>query len=288
MPENSESRRTLCASNSTRYGLHSHGYVLGKTLGSGTYAKVKVALCVKTNKQVAIKIISKKSAPKDFFTNYLPREIISMKLVEHENVTKLYKVITTDHHTYLVMELAENGDLLDYINARRYLSEPTARNFFGDFVNGMDMCHSMHVVHRDLKCENLLLNADLRLKIGDFGFSRMYEDKKLETYCGSHAYAAPEVLLGTPYNGEKADTWSMGVVLYAMVMGRLPFNDPNVKTLLSKISTRPLYFAPRVSEECKDLITKLLSINPMDRPSMTAIKNHKWMLGDGDTTPVNA
>ena len=263
--------------NSAKYGLHRRGYILGRTLGSGAYAKVKSAHAVKLSKKVAVKIINKKTAPKDMLSKFLPREVETLKAVEHENVIKLHEVIETDDLAYLVLELAESGDLLDFINSRKYLSEQTARNLFKDLVSGMSKCHSMNIVHRDLKCENLLLDSQFRLKISDFGFARRHEGKLLETYCGSYAYAAPEVIMGDPYIGEAADIWSMGVILYAMVVGRLPFKDSDVKSLLSQISTN-LCFPTRISEELKDLIRKMLTFSPRERLTLAQIKNHPWML----------
>ena len=258
------------------YGLHQHGYIVGKTLGSGAYAKVKTATSVKLNKQVAIKVIDKKSAPKDVITKFLPREIHALKTIDHENVVKLVDVINTENQVFLVMELAEFGDLLDYINARRYLSEATARTLFGDLVSAISKCHSLGIVHRDLKCENLLLDSQLRLKVSDFGFARTHCGQNLETYCGSYAYAAPEVILGNPYDGEKADVWSMGVVLYAMVVGKLPFRDTDVKSLLGDIATR-LYYPSRLSEELKDFIKKMLVFDPKERMSVSEMKSHSWL-----------
>ena len=267
----------LLAPNSSKYGLQSLGYIFGRTLGSGAYAKVKSAHAVKLNKKVAIKIINKKSAPKDMISKFLPREIETLRAAEHENVIKLHEVIENDDRIFLVMELAECGDLLDFINSRKYLSEQTARNLFKDLVSGIGKCHSMKIVHRDLKCENLLLDSQSRLKISDFGFARRHEGKHLETYCGSYSYAAPEVIMGDPYNGEAADIWSMGVILYAMVVGRLPFKDSDVKSLLTQLSTN-LRFPTRISEELKDLICKMLTFSPKERLTLSQIKNHPWML----------
>lgn len=249
---------------------------MGRTLGSGAYAKVKIANALKLNKQVAVKIIDKKAAPKDVITKFLPREIHALKTVDHDNVVKLIDVINTESQVFLVMELAELGDLLDYINSRRYLSESMARNLFSDLVNAIGKCHSLGIVHRDLKCENLLLDSQMRLKISDFGFARTHVGQNLETYCGSYAYAAPEVILGNPYDGEKADVWSMGVVLYAMVVGRLPFKDTDVKSLLGEIASR-LYYPSRLPEELRDLIGKMLVFNPRERISVSEIKRHPWL-----------
>ena len=260
-----------------KYGLYQHGYILGQTLGSGSYGKVKCARSLKLKMEVAVKMVSKKSAPKDILTKFLPREIEALRKVEHKNTVKLYEVIHTNDYICLVMELAENGDLLDFINSRKYLSEKTARALFTDLVDGISKCHEMNVVHRDLKCENLLLDSQHRLLISDFGFARTLEGKQLlETSCGSYAYAAPEVIMGDSYKGESADIWSMGVILYAMVTGRLPFKDSDVKSLLCDIS-KLLRFPSRVSDECKDLIRAMLTFNPKERATLDEIKTHSWM-----------
>ena len=260
-----------------KYGLHQHGYILGQTLGSGSYGKVKCARSLKLKVEVAVKMISKKSAPKDILNKFLPREIEALRKVEHKNTVKLYEVIHTNDYICLVMELAENGDLLDFINSRKYLSEKTARALFTDLVDGISKCHEMNVVHRDLKCENLLLDSQHRLLISDFGFARTLEGKQLlETSCGSYAYAAPEVIMGDSYKGESADIWSMAVILYAMVTGRLPFKDSDVKSLLCDIS-KLLRFPSRVSDECKDLIRAMLTFNPKERATLDEIKTHPWM-----------
>ena len=269
-------QKKLPPSSNTRHGLYRYGYIVGQTLGSGAYAKVKTAYSLKKKMNVAVKIINKKNAPKDVITKFLPREVQILQEVNHANIVDFYEVITTDHTEYLVMELADRGDLLDYINCRKYLSEPTTHAFFTDLVQGMSKCHSMGVVHRDLKCENLLLDSQLRLKISDFGFARQHESKQLETYCGSFAYAAPEVILGEPYNGEYADVWSMGVILYAMIVGRLPFRDTDVKTLLSEISSK-LTFPSRVSPQCQDIIAKILTFSAPCRLSLEDMKVHPWM-----------
>ena len=279
------SKRPVTPTTNAKYGLHQHGYILGKTIGTGAYGKVKTAHALKMSKQVAVKIIHKRTAPQDMLSKFLPREIETMKLLDHQNVIKLYEVITTEDVLFLVMELAEGGDLLDFINSRKYLSEPTARALFTDLTNGLAACHSLYVVHRDLKCENLLLDSQLRLKLSDFGFARTFErGKMLETYCGSYAYAAPEVILGEPYDGEAADIWSIGVILYAMVVGKLPFKDSDVKTLLGDVATK-LVFPNRVTQECNNLIRKILTFASKDRISLETIAKHPWMTKKTEDDP---
>ena len=257
--------------------LHRRGYVLdgGTTLGTGAYAKVKVGTSLKMNIQVAIKIVNKLATPKEVVERFLPREIETMKAVSNEHVIKLYEVIETPETIFFIMELADKGDLLDFINERKYLSERLARGFFSDLVQGIDHCHTRGVVHRDLKCENLLLDSHMRLKITDFGFARKF-DGNLKTFCGSFAYAAPEVILGNPYNGPLADIWSMGVILYAMVTGRLPFKDTSTSVLMADIAAG-VKFSSRHTEKLRSLINKILTFLPQDRADMEYIQGHPWM-----------
>ena len=257
--------------------LHRRGYILdgGNTLGSGAYAKVKVGTALKMNMQVAIKIVNKLATPKEVVERFLPREIETMKAVDNEHIIKLYEVIETPETIFFILELADRGDLLDFINERKYLSERLARGFFSDLVKGIDHCHARGVVHRDLKCENLLLDSHMRLKISDFGFARKYTSN-LKTFCGSFAYAAPEVILGNPYNGPLADIWSMGVILYAMVTGRLPFKDTSTSILMADIAAG-VKFSTRHTDKLRSLITRILTFLPHDRADMAYIQSHPWM-----------
>lgn len=265
-------------------GLYKRGYILQSTLGNGAYAKVKLAHSVSMNKKVAIKIVDKLKAPHDVLTKFLPREIDALQALRgHENIIYLHEVIHSSDKIFLVMDLADNGDLLDYINSKKRLSERTARSFFRDMVSAIMATHRKEIVHRDIKCENLLLDANYRLKISDFGFARsVQEDTMLETYCGSFAYAAPEIIRGEPYSGKKSDVWSMGVVLYAMVCGKLPFKDGDFKSLLRQI-TAGISFHSDVSENCRDLIMKILVLSPTERFSTSSIMSHIWMKTDPES-----
>lgn len=260
--------------------LNSRGYILGKTLGTGTYGKVKFAHSLRLKQPVAIKIVSRKVA-KDVHLKFLPRELEALRTLKHKNIIGLIEVVETQDHIYIVMELAEGGDLLDYINKRKHLSEEDARSLFHDLVDGLSECHRMNFVHRDLKCENMLLDRNLQLKMSDFGFARRFApSQKLETYCGSYAYAAPEIIIGEPYLGRMADVWSTGVILYAMVCGKLPFKDKDTKTLLNDVASK-ITFPSRLGDECKDLIKGILKFVPKERLSLEEIKNHSWMIKSG-------
>ena len=265
--------------------LNSRGYILGKTLGTGTYGKVKFAHSLRLKHPVAVKIVSRKVA-KDVHLKFLPRELDALKSLRHKNIIELIEVVETQDHVYIVMELAEGGDLLDYINKKRFLTDEDAKGMFHDLVDGLVECHRLRFVHRDLKCENMLLSRNLRLKISDFGFSRRFTDtQKLETYCGSYAYAAPEIIIGEPYLGRTADIWSIGVILYAMVCGKLPFKDKDAKTLLSDVASK-LHFPSRIDDKCKDLIRGILKFNPQDRLTLEEIKSHPWMSQTVKLQPV--
>lgn len=268
--------------------LNSRGYVLGKTLGTGTYGKVKYAHSLRLKHPVAVKIVSRKVA-KEVHLKFLPRELDALRSLRHKNIIELVEVLETQDHVYIVMELAEGGDLLDYINKKRFLTDEEAKGLFHDVVDGLVECHRLRFVHRDLKCENMLLNRNLRLKISDFGFARRFTDaQKLQTYCGSYAYAAPEIIIGEPYLGRTADIWSIGVILYAMVCGKLPFKDKDAKTLLSDVASK-LHFPSRIDDRCKDLIKGILKFNPKDRLTLEEIKCHPWMSSQGvNLQPVSS
>ncbi|XP_072051930.1 LOW QUALITY PROTEIN: testis-specific serine/threonine-protein kinase 4-like [Amphiura filiformis] len=262
--------------------LEQHGLNVGHTLGQGSYATVKSAFSTKHKCKVAIKIVSKKKAPEDYLHKFLPREINVVKVLRHPNLVCFLQSIETTSRVYLVMEIADNGDLLDYIKSNGSVSESQAGVWWHQFVDGMEYCHSLGVVHRDLKCENLLLNKN-NVKITDFGFARGNmkhpEPGRVvlsETYCGSYAYAPPEILRGTPYDPMLGDIWSMGIVLYTMVTGRLPFDDTNHKVLLQQVQKPPGFpSAKKISEDCKDLICRILQ-PAKRRINMSEIRETDW------------
>ncbi|XP_068680052.1 MAP/microtubule affinity-regulating kinase 4-like [Montipora foliosa] len=282
------------------------GYKLTKTvLGTGAYAKVKLAyvmeskvekdkrlsddLAEKGHNMVAIKIVCKKKAPTDYLTKFMPREIDSLNATcRHHNVTQLYETFHADKKIYLVMEFASRGDLLDFINSRSRrgvgIGEAFAKTLFRQLAEGVAHCHRRNVVHRDLKCENILLDSDNIIKVSDFGFATRYPTNKcklLSTFCGSYAYAAPEILLAQHYDGKCADVWSMGIILYAMVCGRLPFNDSNLNSLIVQTKGK-LTFPTRnfCSQECQHMIRSILTWDPRKRITMSQIFNHVWLTGE--------
>ncbi|XP_063682097.1 testis-specific serine/threonine-protein kinase 3-like [Bolinopsis microptera] len=265
------------------------GYIFGDVIGTGAYAKVRRCYSEKFKSHVAVKIVSKKSAPKDYLTKFLPREIQCIHKLRHKNIVRVLEILETERSMYIVMQEAEKGDLLDFINAnQRKIAENDAKAYFQQILEAVEHCHVKNIVHRDLKCENILFDKDMVIKLSDFGFARTInpESVQLKTHCGSLAYAAPEIVKGKDYDGRISDVWSLGVVLFAMVNGKLPFNDTSVKNLLAAIN-KGITFQSNVSEACRDLITAMLMTDCARRAKIKDLLKHSWFDPDASSTYRN-
>ncbi|KAG4969726.1 hypothetical protein JHK85_036147 [Glycine max] len=215
-------------------------YKLGKTLGIGSFGKVKIAEHVRTGHKVAIKILNRHKIKNMEMEEKVRREIKILRLFMHHHIIRLYEVVETPTDIYVVMEYVKSGELFDYIVEKGRLQEDEARHFFQQIISGVEYCHRNMVVHRDLKPENLLLDSKFNIKIADFGLSNIMRDGHfLKTSCGSPNYAAPEVISGKLYAGPEVDVWSCGVILYALLCGTLPFDDENIPNLFKKIKKIP-------------------------------------------------
>ncbi|XP_078792181.1 serine/threonine-protein kinase MARK2 isoform X20 [Oryzias latipes] len=257
---------------------HIGQYRLLKTIGKGNFAKVKLARHVLTGKEVAVKIIDKTQLNSSSLQK-LFREVRIMKLLNHPNIVKLFEVIETDKTLYLVMEYASGGEVFDYLVAHGRMKEKEARAKFRQIVSAVQYCHQKCIVHRDLKAENLLLDAEMNIKIADFGFSNEFTlGNKLDTFCGSPPYAAPELFQGKKYDGPEVDVWSLGVILYTLVSGSLPFDGQNLKELRERV-LRGKYRIPfYMSTDCENLLKKFLILNPSKRGSLEQqIMRDRWM-----------
>lgn len=228
-------------------------YELGRLLGQGTFAKVYHARNIKSGQSVAVKVIDKEKVMKVGLIDQIKREISVMRLVRHPNVVQLYEVMASKTKIYFAMEYVRGGELFNKV-AKGKLKEDVARKYFQQLIAAVDFCHSRGVYHRDLKPENLLLDENGNLKVSDFGLSALFESKRqdglLHTTCGTPAYVAPEVINKRGYDGEKADIWSCGVVLFVLLAGYLPFHDSNLMEMYKKISKGefrcPQWFPPEV------------------------------------------
>ncbi|KAI9206388.1 kinase-like domain-containing protein [Polychytrium aggregatum] len=267
---------------------HFGSYKVYHTLGVGEFAKVKYAVHAETKKEVAIKLIKKENIKTATQHAKLIREIAVMKELSHPYVIKLLEVIETDRYIGLVMEYAAGGELFSVILARGRLRESAAAKLFAQLICGVRYLHGRHIIHRDLKLENLLLDKDRNIIISDFGFANQTnarENNLLSTACGSPCYAAPELVVsGESYVGEAADLWSCGVILYAMICGCLPFeDDPNnpegshIGMLYAYIMETEVRFPEFVSESAKDLMRRILVPDPVKRAKIDEIIGHKWL-----------
>uniref|UniRef100_A0A8C1W1L5 non-specific serine/threonine protein kinase n=1 Tax=Cyprinus carpio TaxID=7962 RepID=A0A8C1W1L5_CYPCA len=194
------------------------------------------------------------------------------------STVKLFEVIETEKTLYLVMEYASGGEVFDYLVAHGRMKEKEARAKFRQIVSAVQYCHQKHIVHRDLKAENLLLDADMNIKIADFGFSNEFTiGNKLDTFCGSPPYAAPELFQGKKYDGPEVDVWSLGVILYTLVSGSLPFDGQNLKELRERV-LRGKYRIPfYMSTDCENLLKRFLVLNPVKRGTLEQIMKDRWI-----------
>lgn len=265
---------------------------LGRTLGRGSTGRVRLAKNVETGKFAAVKIVPKSNFRKLENPKYkrnsmnsisghrrlpygIEREIVIMKLISHPNIMGLYDVWENKNDLYLILEYIEGGELFDYLIKHGKLHEEEAIYYFKQIIRGISYLHQFNICHRDLKPENLLLDFNKRIKIADFGMAALeVNDKLLETSCGSPHYASPEIVAGKNYHGAPSDIWSCGIILFALLTGHLPFDDENIRKLLLKVQNGRFLMPASLSLEAKDLISKMLKVNPDERITINEILEH--------------
>ncbi|CAH2221028.1 NUAK family SNF1-like kinase 2 [Pelobates cultripes] len=253
-----------------------HRYEFLETLGKGTYGRVKRARD-NQGREVAIKSIRKDRIKDEQDMMQIRRETENMSSLCHPHIISIYEVFENNSKIVIVMEYASQGDLYDYISERQKLSEQEARRFFRQIVSAVQYCHAHGIVHRDLKLENILLDENKNVKIADFGLSNIYHsDSYLQTYCGSPLYASPEIVNGRPYIGPEVDSWSLGVLLYILVHGSMPFDGQDYKKLVTQISCGA-YKEPSQRSDACGLIRWLLMVNPERRATLPDVASHWWV-----------
>ncbi|TNV86765.1 hypothetical protein FGO68_gene6602 [Halteria grandinella] len=252
-------------------------YSIEKSIGEGTFGKVKLGTHHLTGEKVAIKILEKDRITDVSDVERVAREIHILKLIRHPNIIQLYEIIETPKQLYLIMEYASGGELFDYIVANTRLKEDEACKFFQQINAGVEYIHQLNIVHRDLKPENLLLDHNKNIKIVDFGLSNTYsQGELLKTACGSPCYAAPEMIAGKKYLGANVDIWSCGVIMFALICGFLPFEDPDTSKLYKKILSGEFKIPSFVSKNATDLLQQILNTDPEKRYKITDIRSHPW------------
>ncbi|KAF9269851.1 Pkinase-domain-containing protein [Marasmius fiardii PR-910] len=246
-------------------------YTLGRVIGEGAYGTVRIGTHRLTSTRVAIKQI-----PKELSAS-LTREIHHHRQLHHPHITQMYEVIATEKSIWIVTELCSGGELFDYLAEKGRLTEDEARFLFGQLCLAVAHLHEKGIVHRDLKLENVLLDERCRVKLGDFGFTREYERGALmETFCGTTGYAAPEMLQCERYLGPEVDIWSLGVILYCLLTGMLPFDDDDEAVMREKVIVGEFGDPEWLSDDVRDLIKRILVKNPSKRISISQILAHPW------------
>ncbi|CAF1935183.1 unnamed protein product [Rotaria magnacalcarata] len=284
---NSCIRNGLLTSHQSSRQMKIGKYFLERTIGKGSFAVVKLATHCDTHQKVAIKIIDKSRLnPNDH--KKLEREIVIMKSLMHPYIIRLYEVMESRNLIYLVTEYAANGELLDLLVREKRLSEAKAKEKFRQLVLAIEYIHSKNIVHRDLKTENLLLDGRGNIKVADFGFANTFApNKKLQTFCGSPPYAAPELFQCIEYSPEKVDVWALGVLLYIFVCGHLPFDSNNLSELRKRVLSGQFRLPFYISSDCSSLISHMLTVDPEQRYTVKDIKTHPWlMLNSSNLTDV--
>ncbi|KAJ9118609.1 hypothetical protein QFC22_003829 [Naganishia vaughanmartiniae] len=262
---------------------------IGRTIGKGSSGRVKIAKHSITGKYAAIKIVpkglilnsrmsmSEAGARADKVLLGIEREIVIMKLIDHPNVLNLYDVWETSGELYLIMEYVPGGELFDYLVKQGRLPETEALHYFQQIIHAVDYCHRFNICHRDLKPENLLLDKEKNIKVADFGMAAWEaSEKMLETSCGSPHYASPEIVAGQAYHGSSSDIWSCGIILFALITGRLPFDDDNIRVLLLKVKTGIFEMSDDVQGPVRDLLFRMLEKDPKKRITVSDARGQEW------------
>ncbi|KAI8903500.1 kinase-like domain-containing protein, partial [Gorgonomyces haynaldii] len=258
--------------------LADKGYQLGKVIGQGSYSKVKMATHILTGEKVAVKCISKESLfKKDSVNKQLVREILLLAQLSHQYVCPLLEVIENQDTIFMVTPFIEGGDLYDYVvkSPQSRLESSTAKRLFSQLVSGVEYLHSQNTIHRDLKPENILIDSNTNIKIADFGFAGLSKGEPLDSMLGSPEYASPEMIARKPY-GPEVDIWSMGVILFVMLTGTLPFHEKNMSKMFVAIMSAKYTLPDYLDQEAKDLIKNILQVKPEKRLTIQEMREHVW------------
>uniref|UniRef100_A0AC34QC82 Protein kinase domain-containing protein n=1 Tax=Panagrolaimus sp. JU765 TaxID=591449 RepID=A0AC34QC82_9BILA len=250
-----------------------------KILGSGSYSKVRVGFSETLGIPVAVKQIDLRQK-NEYIRRFLPRELEIVEKLKHPNVLCVYQIIRTSSYVCMVEEFAADGDLLRLIRKEKRIDECEAKFLFRQLIEGLRYLNTLSIVHRDLKCENILLDAYRNVKIGDFGFARILrEDEVTTTFCGSRAYVAHEIMTSRAYSGNGVDIWGAGVILFIMLNGVMPFDDRDTKAMVAHQQKQKIPFSRKVAKPARELILSMLHPKPHHRATLSSVLKSQWMEG---------
>jgi serine/threonine protein kinase len=272
-------------------------YRIGRLLGKGAFGKVNLGMHKLTGKMVAIKSINKEYLTDEHSKNKVMQEFSILKQLHHPSVIRLYDSFESTKHILFVMELCAGGDLLNYVRKRKRVKENMAKFIFKQLIDGLQHCHSRGILHRDIKLDNVLLNAAGDLKVCDFGVSKIVRaGERMTEQCGTPAYIAPEILRDQGYEGFGVDVWSAGVALFAMLYGTVPFKANNMHELHRMILKGRYNLKEDISDQARDLLKRMLECDPRKRITIPEIYDHDWMrdvelglslFSDAETEAIN-
>jgi len=265
---------------------------LKEEVGSGSYGKVfRAQRCdVDDRRHYAAKVIYINKAPKDFLDKFLPRELVICQKLKHPNIVRTHDVINTSSRVVMVMDYAPKGDLLSYCRLRGALPESSAQKLFKQIADGLHYLHEHKIIHRDLKCENILIGMMNQCQIADFGFAREMDGVTSKTFCGSAAYAAPELLKGKEYTSFGADIWSLGCILFVMISHRMPFRDDSIAIIMKEHRSKlppplPMEIDRVTSLNAKSIISDMLTYDATSRIEMEDLVKLDWVASANDEAP---
>ncbi|XP_027838280.1 testis-specific serine/threonine-protein kinase 2-like [Aphis gossypii] len=266
--------------------LKSEGYIILDHISNGSYGEVCHAKYIQEEKELnlVVKIIDTKQTSKEYVSKFLPRELDVIRQINHPYIIYTHSILQKKAVLFVFMAFAERGDVLQYIIDHGPLKENQARIWFRQLALAVQYLHAMEIVHRDIKCENILITEHYTIKLTDFGFSKFVNSSKklnCNTYCCSLGYASPEILTTRPYDGKISDIWSLGVVLYVMLNKKMPFNRKNMKLMYKQQVKRDWEHQPSIekiiSENLKICIDSILQPEPRKRWTIDEILNSDWI-----------
>ena len=258
------------------------GFSIGKTIGEGTFSKVKIATELATGKEYAMKIVKKNTINDPEVDKQIIREVSILHTIKHPNVVQLHAAFKSKKKYYLILDLADGGELFDKLVDDGPLPENEARKYFQQLIDALDCIHRHHAVHRDLKPENLLLDREGNLKVTDFGLSAvsLTSAEVFKTRCGTPNYVAPEIFSPSGYHGPPVDIWSAGLILYVMLTASLPFDGDSVESVIGKVLDEPLGIPMDIPDGAASLIEKIIVRDPEQRATIADIRNDEWFKVD--------